>query len=148
MGVLLIAASAFQALIQYRRAALESRVRYTFDVLNNFEMILPSELEVQKIVNEFIDPKEESKITKNEREAFYQYLNTLERLSLGVRKGILEEEIIREYLETYLIDAYNTTKPYINLQRENWDDLEHSVPYSDLEALARRWSERRQSNVS
>ncbi len=67
-------------------------------------------------------------------------LNKFEAISIGIREGFYDENILREYFGQSLIYSYRNAQKFIEQRRNVTGD---SRLYVHLEAIARRWEDKR-----
>jgi hypothetical protein len=69
-------------------------------------------------------------------------LNRLEALSIGIISGFYEEEVLYDYMGGIFVRNYRIFQPFIENRRS---DTNSPRLYINLEAVARRWEDRRSS---
>lgn len=72
--------------------------------------------------------------TKQEAEAIRLILNNYELTAIGMSKGVLDEEIVRNYQKTNTLRDYERMKPYIEEVRKSFPKA-----YIEYEALYEKW---------
>jgi Domain of unknown function (DUF4760) len=67
-------------------------------------------------------------------------LNRAEAISLGIRQGFYDEDVLFEYMGTAMVTFFRQSLPFIESMRAR---SRNASMYINLEAIARRWERRR-----
>ncbi len=65
-------------------------------------------------------------------------LNQYEYMAVGIKKGIYDEELLKDATKSSTVAAYKITKPFITAIRENLSSPRPTA-YKEFEALSKRW---------
>ncbi|MEM9078751.1 MAG: DUF4760 domain-containing protein [Bacteroidota bacterium] len=87
------------------------------------------ELELDEILNRI-------KKSKSYESSLNNYLNFYEGISIGILKGLYDEEIIKSSRKTTFIHTYNEFKNYILYRRKT----NNSVAWRNFEILIKKWN--------
>ena len=81
---------------------------------------------------------------ETDRDHCLDYLNIFELVSLGIRKGILDERFFREAYEPTFIRDWYAARPLIEDMRSSTDPKKTANPhyFEQFEWLVRRWEKR------
>ncbi|WP_392565168.1 DUF4760 domain-containing protein [Utexia brackfieldae] len=82
--------------------------------------------------------KRKEEMRKNFNSVRY-ILNLYERMAIAIKKGIYDENMIKETSYSTLCRVYQRSKPLIDKIREN---REHPTAYIEFERLADKWSKK------
>lgn len=66
-------------------------------------------------------------------------LNHYEYVSVGISRGIYDEDIFKDSTYTTIVNLYERTKPFIDMVRVEWKT---PTSYQELECLVCRWKEK------
>ncbi len=134
---LIVAYLALAALYFYVRHVRQSKSRYTIEFIEKLRIYQAASYNYRSGVREFQLMRERREYSSSQPELFDR-LADLEALGLAVRRGLVDEELAKDYVGRAVVSAFRISKAEIYKLREASG---HPEAYSDLEALAYRWSD-------
>ena len=143
--------SAIAAAWSIKSARDTARQRATLDMIEKVESTqyyreLHSTFAYHRRSNSFSklhSPNEEK--DKSDRASVLDYLNHYEIVSIGIRKGILDADIYRQWIEGPFIRDWNASSDFIQRERWKWDKTNkhwhyHSKLFENYQEVAKKWS--------
>ena len=142
LASLLLAAAVLLIAQELARGRLQRRLQMTIEALDRQKEFDP-ELERVKAVSRAGELRID---VTSEDELFvaFRYLNGVELLCLGIHKGFYDEAVAYDYVAGSLIQNFRIFQPLIGDLRER---SSNPRVYLHLEAVARRWEERRRREM-
>lgn len=127
------------------RERREERARYTFTILSELRFMNVEWVDALAGTKAYLDarknglPFDEVPNDENFNKTI-DHLGRLELLALAIRKAVIAEDIVYDFLHVTVLSTFENTRALIDQMRK--DDSNPAI-YSDFEALARRWSDRK-----
>lgn len=147
----IIFVSAIVAFLSWRSQQRLTRAKHAIDLQNNYlssQVILTDIYKVADLSREFsaddierlsfVEVKTANKEDKERLESLRTVLNALERMAIGIRRDVYDEELLRSSYATYVIETWVAFLPYIRAKQVN-----NPRYYQNFDWLAVNWQAKR-----
>lgn len=141
IGVMLTVLTLFSTKKDHkRRATLDLILSQRADKQLHWATKLMSQLVNKQKNEEYSDLSDYLKVDGPERKAISTVLNHREFVSVGINKGIIDEEIYKQAYYTMFVRDWKYLKNTINTIRNK--DEKNKTFFQDFEKLAKKWSKK------
>lgn len=140
VGTLVVAYTLLRALRLAQRWSVEYKRGRTFDIITSISATRNPLFRGLPIV----EAEERLNATENigsdpVLEEIFMYLNRLESLSIGIRNGFYDEDVLFEFMGNSFVAGYRKCQRFIEKARSK---TKNDSVYINVEAIARRWEGR------
>jgi len=146
LAFLFVAVAGFWFVLNQRNEHKTKKLRATMEFLSSYtrDMILPRESAYAIPPEKFISDELNINFgTKREQKEFYrhkaeilEFMNSYEFISLNIQKGIIDEELTKDFMKGNFLNAFKLLHRHIILIRESTGNPNL---YAEFEAVSRRW---------
>lgn len=142
LAFLFVAAAALLFIYNQRKEHNRVMLRSSMEFLATYSkgMIIPLEAIHNLTPQEFTSDVSDDPEQNDYREELLAFMNSYEFISLNVRKGIIDEELTKEFMFGSFIQAFKVLQFHIIAIRES---TRNPKLYTEFEYLARKWEDKR-----